>query len=63
MSLAPELSQSEFSSLAKIGTGPLLDVVVPAAHAMKLIGYRYIVAMGGRYQATTTGCLRIASGS
>jgi hypothetical protein len=63
MSLAPELSVSEFSSLAKIGAGPLLDVVIPAAHVLKLVGYRYVEAVGDHYEATTTGRFRIASGS
>jgi hypothetical protein len=63
MSLAPELSASEFSSLAKIGAGPLLDAVIPPAHLLKLVGYRYIEAIHGHYEATSIGRFRIASGS
>jgi hypothetical protein len=63
MSLAPELSASEFSSLAKIGAGPLLGVVVPPEHLLKLEGHRYIEVVLGRYEATSTGRFRIASGS
>jgi hypothetical protein len=63
MFTAPELSQSEFSSLAKIGSGLFADVVVPLEHVMKLVGYRYVELTEGCYHPTVTGLLRIASGS
>jgi len=63
MTRAPALSALEFSSLAKIGAGPLLDTVIPPGHLLKLVGYRYIAAVEGHYEATTTGRFRIASGS
>ncbi len=63
MSLAPELSHEEFSSLAKIGCGALVAEPLPSAHLVKLAGLRYIEVVDHRYEATPTGQFRIASGS
>jgi hypothetical protein len=63
MSLAPELSHDEFSSLARIGCGALMAMPVPSAHLLKLAGLRYIEVVDDRYEATPTGQFRIASGS
>jgi hypothetical protein len=63
MSLAPELSAAEFFSLVKIGAAPLRKTKIPPAHALKLVGLRYIELAHGHYEPTVSGLLRIASGS
>jgi hypothetical protein len=63
MSFIPMLSESEFSSLVRLGDRLLPDEAVPSEHLMKLVGLRYIQLTEGRYAPTGTGLLRIANGN
>jgi hypothetical protein len=63
MFLSPSLTPAEFDSLAKVANGSPLSARVPAEHLLKLVGLRYIEAVGGGYKATVRGRFRLASGS
>jgi hypothetical protein len=56
------LSAAEFGSLLRIGAGQLRGGSIPSEHLLKLVGFRYIVAVQGNYEATPSGLFRIARG-
>jgi hypothetical protein len=59
------LTREEFASLLIVGnTSAVLDppAIIPAEHAVRLIGLGYIADLAGRLRMTTIGRRRIAAG-